>query len=158
MQALDGVGRVDNLSHLGGIGEKLDHVVPLPFPNHRAGRVFPAPWPLGKSFQGGQGFFSRLGPIDRFESSHNRVTVFPAGVLQGITNQVNHAGPNLGMGKPRGDRLGKPFESIDHRNQYVRDPTVFDLGDHSEAELRSLALLDPDAQYVFSSVGQHAQC
>ena len=70
---------------------------------------------------------------------------------------MNHAGLNLGQGEHGGDRFRKSFQPIDYRNQNVADPTVSDLGDHSEPELRSLALLDPDPQNVLGPVGQHPQ-
>ena len=128
-----------------------------PFPDQDDERIFLAPGTLGKSFQGRKGFFSRRSPIDRFEFGHNRFTVFPSGVFQGITDQVNHAGLNLGQGEHGGDRFRKSFQPIDYRNQNVADPTVSDLGDHSEPELRSLALLDPDPQNVLGPVGSRPQ-
>ena len=80
-----------------------------PFPDQDDERIFLAPGTLGKSFQGRKGFFSRRSPIDRFEFGHNRFTVFPSGVFQGITDQVNHAGLNLGQGNTAVIASGNPF-------------------------------------------------
>ena len=49
VQALDGVGRIDNLPHLRRIGKKRDHLLLLPFPHRRNGRVLLAPRPWEKS-------------------------------------------------------------------------------------------------------------
>lgn len=51
VQTLDSVGRVDNLSHLGGIRKKGNDLLPLPFPDQRDGRIFLAPGTLREFFQ-----------------------------------------------------------------------------------------------------------
>lgn len=56
VQILDGVGRVDDLSHFGGIGKKRDDLRPLPFPDQRNGRVFLAPGTLGKASKAAEAF------------------------------------------------------------------------------------------------------
>ena len=60
VQALDGIGRVNNLSHLGGVGEKRDDLLPLPFPDQRDGRVFLAPRALGNASKASRAFSAVL--------------------------------------------------------------------------------------------------
>src|SRR5229473_4774930 len=63
-----------------------------------------------------------------------------------IRDQMHDAGLHQGLGKHRGDRLGKALEPIDHRDQDVLGPAVTQLGHHPQPEFRPFSLLDPQPQ------------
>jgi hypothetical protein len=103
MQALNGIGPIDDLFDLGRIGKEWNALLLLALPHRRHGREFVSPWSGGKRVQrhGCQARIGRL--VNRLERRCQFLTVLPCGQRRRVADQMHNAGLELGL---RIDRRG----------------------------------------------------
>ena len=124
MQALDGIGRIDDFADLLGISEKGDHLLPDPAPALDDGRQLFTPGTFGKILKPFRGQLHRLSFIDLLEFPGNRLALLPVAEAQGIANQVHNAGLNFGLGENRRNGFRKAFEPVDNGDEDVLQAAV----------------------------------
>ena len=108
MQALNGVGRIDDLPNLGRIGKERNDLLPLTLPHCRHCREFVSPRSSSKRVQrrGCQVRMGRL--VDRLERRCPFLTVLPCSQRRRVADQMHNAGVDLGR---RIDRLARLREA-----------------------------------------------
>ena len=134
MQALDGVGGVDELAHLWRKGKERHHPIPGPAPSLGHGRIALTPGTLLEGRQLGLGGLRVGGRVDGLERCSQLPALLPAGVLQAVADQVHDAGLQRRGRKYRLQRLGNPLEAIGHSNQDIGHAPVAQIVENLHPE------------------------
>lgn len=154
VQRLDGVGGVDDLAHVRGVGEERNDFFPVPAPAGRDRWIFLAPRTGVEGIERVTGGLGVGRAVDVPQLGGERLAVLPARVVEAGADQVHDAGLNLGAREDGRDRLREALQAINHRDQDVVDAAVFKLRHDLEPELRPFGLFDPDTEDVLRPVGQ----
>lgn len=80
------------------------------------------------------------------------------GEVHGIPKQMDDAGLNDCFGERGVDRLGEPFEPVDHGQQDILNAAVLEFVHHPQPEFGTLVLLDPHAQHHLGAAGNNTEC
>lgn len=110
IQALNGVGGVDDLRDFGREGDEWDHrfpVVPQALGEDR--EIVLAPDSLVKVLQRPLSFLRLVGPIDRLAGHGDGLALLPGGKPHRVADQVHNAGLHHGVGEDRRDGFREPF-------------------------------------------------
>jgi transposase len=132
VEAFDRVGGVKDFSDFRGEGEERNHLLPVAPPALRDRRIFLSPRAAGEILQPFTCDGGRFRLVDWFERCRDRSVFLPRGELHRITDQMHDAGLDHGLGKHRGDLLGKALEPVDHPDQNVLDSAVAQLAHHPQ--------------------------
>ena len=119
IDALDRVGRVDHPADLRREREERNHVAPGPAPGGHHGGEFLAPGPLLEGIELGLGGLGTGGRVDRPDGRRQQLSVLPAGVVQGVADQVHDAGLQRGGREHRRQGLWHALEAVSHGNQNI---------------------------------------
>lgn len=147
-----------------GEGKERHHLVPSPAPSgHHAGELL-SPRASLKGIELGQCRLGAGGRIDRKDGRGLQLSVFPAGLVRAVADQVHIAGLcSRGGRKHRAWRLGQLFEPSGDGYQHVTHAARREVVEHFTQNYRELGAFDaldafdPQAQNVPATVGLHAE-
>ena len=149
MQALDGVGGVDDSADLLGEGEERDEPLPGAFPDlegRGAGlAVGPGSGQLVEHLAGGVGV---RGGVDPPQFAGAALAFLPGEVAQALADEMDDTGLVDRLREDGVDRVGEPGQAVGADEQDVLDAAVAELGEHARPEPGALGLVDPEAQAV----------
>lgn len=128
VQALDGVGRVDDWAQLDGEREERHEIIPRAFPggDHRRVAITPVLRELGEA---GGGRVDGGGGVGLAQLPTHRAPVLLGGVAQARADQVHHAQLYLGLWPGRSDRVGERLKAVAADDEGVLDAAVAELGE-----------------------------
>lgn len=136
---LNRIGRVDRLADRRRVVEQRDQVVPLQTPLLDNRRILRPPH-FSETFQ----FLFRLRHrrrlVDPLEVGRHRTAVLVGDVLQRRPHQVHDAQLHLRLGIGGPDRLGEARQAIDADDEDVTQPSILQVGQTAQPELRALGL------------------
>ena len=156
VQALDRVGRVDDLADLRREREERNHLLPLAAPAGDDRWVLLAPGAFLEHAKGGRGGLGAGRRVDRLQILRDCFALLPGRELHRVADQVDDAGLDDGIRKHGRDRLRKALEAIDNGDQDVRRAAAADLRHHAHPELGALGLLDPEPEDLLGAGAVHA--
>src|SRR6266540_3218567 len=149
VQALDGVGGVDDAADLLGEGEEGDDPLPGAVPDLQRGGARLAVGPGGgELIEHLAGGVSVGCGVDPAQLAGAALAFSPGEIAQALADEVDDAGLVDRLREDGVDRLRETGEAVGADEEHVLDAAVAKLGHDARPEAGALGLLDPEAETV----------